>query len=120
MIIWGWGKVTRKAIGQVYQRTCSYCNRTEIWQLYLIRTWFTLFFIPIIPYSRKYCIACPSCGSYVELTKEQFEQIKHDITGAANGANSQNVEDSLRYAGKTETQINYLKQMEEANKQVNQ
>ncbi len=30
MIIWGWGKVTKKIIGAVFERTCNYCNTDEV------------------------------------------------------------------------------------------
>jgi hypothetical protein len=116
MIIWGWGKVTKQVVGSVFERTCNYCNRTEVWKLYVMRTWFTLFFIPIIPYSKKYCIGCPKCGSYMELAAEEFEKIKLEISGNSNITSIGVVEDSVKYAGKTETQISYLKQMEEVNK----
>lgn len=43
MIIWGWGKVTKKIIGAVFERTCNYCNTDEVWNLCVVRTWFTLF-----------------------------------------------------------------------------
>ncbi|ERI91738.1 hypothetical protein HMPREF1982_02781 [Clostridiales bacterium oral taxon 876 str. F0540] len=118
MIIWGWGKVTKKIIGPVFQRSCSYCNSTETWNLCIVRTWFTLFFIPIIPYRKKYCIACPNCWSYIELTEEQFEEMKLAISSKTDngGSISQTyADDNSKYAGKTETQINYLKQMEEYN-----
>ncbi|EJO5346742.1 zinc-ribbon domain-containing protein [Clostridium botulinum] len=116
MIIWGWGKVTKKIIGAVFERTCNYCNKDEVWNLCVVRTWFTLFFIPIIPYKKQYCIACPNCWSYIELTQEEFEKIKMDIKSSYN-TNEKIVSDNIKYAGKTETQINYLKQMEEyANK----
>ncbi|WP_053955020.1 zinc-ribbon domain-containing protein [Inediibacterium massiliense] len=113
MIIWGWGKVTRKIIGAVFQRSCSYCNSAEIWNLCIVRTWFTLFFIPIIPYRKQYCIACPRCGSYIELTKDEFEQMKMDISSSSDHMNQNPVSDNIKYGEKTETQINYLKQMEE-------
>jgi len=48
-VIWGWGKQTRKVVGKVGNRMCNYCNVESIWQLVIVRTWFTLFFIPIIP-----------------------------------------------------------------------
>lgn len=115
MIIWGWGKVTKRFLGAVFSRTCSYCNRTEAWQLCVLRIWFTLFFIPIIPYKKAYCITCPNCGSYIEITKEQFEKIKLDIT-SSQSMPSEEVPDSIKYQGKTEVQINYLKQMEKSNK----
>ena len=117
MIIWGWGKVTRKFIGGVFQRTCSYCNQTSVWRLCITRTWFTLFFIPIIPYRKTYQIACPSCGSYIQLTQDQFEKMKLQIQASKSNDSLQNdIADNLKYEGKTETQINYLKQMEEYNK----
>ncbi|MBD7910732.1 MULTISPECIES: zinc-ribbon domain-containing protein [Clostridium] len=112
MLIWGWGRVTKRSIGPVFQQTCSYCNTTSIWKLYVIRTWFTLFFIPIIPYSKRYCVACPSCGSYIKLNKQQFQEMKLAIDTATN---SRNIEDNLKYQGKTETQISYLKEMEKLN-----
>ncbi len=115
MIIWGWGKVTKKIIGAVFERSCNYCNSTEIWNLCIIRTWFTLFFIPIIPYRKKYCIACPKCWSYIELTEEEFQKFKMAIASSnnINNISHNSVSDNIKYTGKTETQINYLKQMEE-------
>lgn len=113
MIIWGFGKVTKKVLGRLMVRSCSHCNTISSWELCLMRTWFTLFFIPIIPYSRKYCIVCNNCGSYIELTKEEFLKYK---VALESGENQGEVTDSIKYQGKTETQINYLKQMEEAKK----
>lgn len=90
MIIWGWGKVTKKVIGVVFNNTCNYCNTTSGWKLCLIRTWFTLFFIPIIPYKKVYAICCPNCGSYINLTEDQFLKLKYDIQNARLGSISQN------------------------------
>lgn len=116
MIIWGWGKITKKFIGSAFYRTCNHCNTTQSWQLCIIRTWFTLFFIPIIPYKKRYCVTCPNCGSYIELTAQQFEEMKSSIMNGSSNANSFAMEDSMKYQGKTEAQINYLKQMEEFNR----
>jgi hypothetical protein len=116
-IIWGFGKKTKKYIGGVMHRSCNYCNQTSIWQLCIVRTWFSLFYIPIIPYSRLYCVICPNCGSYIELTAEQFEKIKLDIKNAKSKSDAaKHVEDRIKYEGKTETQINYIKETEEARK----
>lgn len=120
MIIFGWGKTTKKFVAQVFEKTCSYCNTTEIWRLCIVRTWFTLFFIPVIPYKTAHCIICPKCGSYIPLTKEQFEQFKLDLSRSSapsNGIPASSIESDLKYSGKTETQTNYLKQMEEFNNQ---
>lgn len=125
MIVFGFGKVTKKVVGLVFERACQYCNSTHLWQLCIIRTWFTLFFIPIIPYSKRYCVVCPNCGSFVELTEAQFEEMKLSVnTGKSQSEGftkegepfgkepNREVPDHIKYAGKTQTQINYLKEME--------
>lgn len=114
-ILFGFGKQTRKVVGVVGSRTCSFCNTTSDWQLCILRTWFTLFFIPVIPYDKSYNISCPKCKSYRELTKEEFESVKKQI-----GSNTQpaDISDAFKYPGKTATQIEYLKQMEEIQKKT--
>lgn len=107
MIIWGWGKVTKKFFGAVMQKQCGYCNNISNWQLCIMRTWFTLFFIPVIPYSKKYGIVCPNCGAYIEISKAEFDRIKMELQGEKGI-------DDYKYQGKNETQVNFLKTMEEA------
>lgn len=109
-ITWGFGKITRKVVGTVGSRTCNYCNTNSMWQLCIIRTWFTLFFIPIIPYSTKYCISCPNCQSYVALSKEEFEKFRNNVQS---DSGVYIMTDEIKYRGKNAAQINYLKQMEE-------
>lgn len=105
------------------EKSCGYCNDTTIWQLCLIRTWITIFFIPVIPYKRTYSIMCPRCNSYIEIDKEKFYELKAAIEIQRNRppVNSSSFEpkanevpDSIKYAGKNETQVEYLKCMEEA------
>lgn len=112
-IIFGFGKKTRKVVGGVGTKTCNFCNTQSVWQLCIIRTWFTLFFIPVIPYEKYYCISCPNCKSYLKLTKEDFEQIERRLLP---GNSNESLSDAIKYRGKTEAQINYLKQMEEIEK----
>jgi hypothetical protein len=73
MIIFGWGRQTIKNYGFVFKNRCSNCNNEDYWHLLRIRTWFTLFFIPVIPYEEKYFLRCPVCekGIYIENNKEQ-------------------------------------------------
>lgn len=79
MIIWGWGKITRSLKGQVFEKICGHCNTVSVWRLCVKREWFTLFFIPIIPYKTTYCIECPNCKSYIELTKDKFREVHQAI-----------------------------------------
>lgn len=119
MIILGFGKITKKTLGEVFQKTCPQCNTTDTWQLCILKTWFTLFFIPIIPYKSTYCIACPKCGGFIQLTKEQFEKISFNLLNVGEKSSDDDTEDILstlsetdKYRGKTETQINFLKELD--------
>ena len=71
MIIYGWGRQTRKNYGVAFRQTCGHCGKEDYWRLMRIRTWFTLFFIPIIPYSTEFFLHCPICerGSYLDRTQ---------------------------------------------------
>jgi hypothetical protein len=44
-----------------------------------VRSWFTLFFIPIIPYRVRHMMMCTTCGGNVELDAERMAQAKHVI-----------------------------------------
>jgi hypothetical protein len=79
MIIWGFGKVIKSIKGEVMEKDCQYCNTISMWRLSRNITWFTLYFIPIIPYRVTYCIECPRCGSYIEISKEKFVLIRDEI-----------------------------------------
>ncbi len=99
MLIFGFGHRTVKDFGTVGKDHCKHCNNNVDMHKLRVTTWFTLFFIPLIPYRTIYLIACPICNNAVQVSKEEF--------------NSTNVTEHDIYAGKTETQINYLKQMDE-------
>ncbi len=40
---------------------CPRCHNISRWPLIRYTSWFCLFFIPVIPYSRKYFERCPVC-----------------------------------------------------------
>ncbi len=75
-IIFGWGRQIIKQIGITFKNFCSHCNNEEYWILTRITTWFTIFFIPIIPYSIKYFLSCPVCKYGLTLDQKQLEEIK--------------------------------------------
>ena len=72
-VIFGWGHTTTKGLGPVEELQCGNCHNTEFWNLQKTSEWFTLFFIPIFPYSTKYLKFCPICKAYVNITKEEFD-----------------------------------------------
>lgn len=74
-IIWG-ARNTVKDFGPVLEYLCDHCNNTDYWKLIRTIRWFTLFYIPIIPYSVKYFVICPTCEYGVELDSKKFEGMK--------------------------------------------
>ena len=52
-----------KILGQTVAYSCARCNNIALFNVVRIRKWFTLFWIPIFPYSSKYYMVCPVCGS---------------------------------------------------------
>lgn len=76
MIIFGWGYQTIKNIGPAFKRLCSHCNNEQYWNLNRIITWFTLFFIPLIPYKVQNHLSCPVCQYGLSLTLDQISKIK--------------------------------------------
>lgn len=80
MIIYGWGKQTHKHIGIVFKRACGNCGNEEYWKLTRTITWFTLYFVPLVPYSIKHLLSCPVCEYGFFLTSEQTAEVKTLVT----------------------------------------
>jgi hypothetical protein len=70
-ILFGWRKM-QKLYGKVFTQSCGHCSNESDWYLAAITTWFTLFFIPIIPMSTERYLICSICKDEKELTKEEF------------------------------------------------
>jgi uncharacterized protein (DUF983 family) len=71
-IIFGWGRQTRTEFGSTMLIQCPHCNNTKFWDLIKLRTWFTLFFIPLIPYSSEVLLVCPVCAHGLGLDDSQM------------------------------------------------
>jgi hypothetical protein len=65
--IFGWGHRTIKNFGDTLVQKCPICSHTSYLSLVRTRDWFTLFFIPVIPYETKYFLECPFCKNAFEL-----------------------------------------------------
>ena len=76
MLIYGWGKTTKKDFGDTYPITCSNCGNETFLKLSRIKTWFTLFFIPIIPYRSKHYLSCKVCDRGFEVKRKLVKQAK--------------------------------------------
>ncbi|PYG85627.1 zinc ribbon family protein [Ruminiclostridium sufflavum DSM 19573] len=135
--IFGWGHQTVKNHGPVKVFHCEHCNNDKVWILHSRKTWFTLFFIPVIPYSSEHLLFCPICHHGVRLDNEKFNELRliaecnteligkkiteeqhaQRIEKIASDINSNNVNSNIY--PKTETQLNYIRQMNEINNQKN-
>ena len=73
MIIWG-TRTMKKILGLTNAFQCYNCNNAGQFHIVRLARWFTLFWIPIFPFSMKYFIACPVCDVGKELPKEQALQ----------------------------------------------
>ena len=75
MIIFGWGKKIRRQAGQSGPYRCKHCHNLSWWPLYVVITWFTFFFVPVIPYRKEHVMICGVCGNGIKLDKEKFKEL---------------------------------------------
>jgi hypothetical protein len=74
--LFGWGHQTTKDYGPAVPMTCPNCRNNAYWHLLHIRVWFTLFFVPVIPYESKHYLLCEICSRGMELNGEQITKAK--------------------------------------------
>ena len=68
-------KSKQKNLGIVGNFECSRCNNVSEWSLMHTQQWFTLFWIPIFPISKKHeYMQCPICGQGYEVPKDLEEK----------------------------------------------
>lgn len=106
-LLFGFGKKTVKGYGSEEVILCQRCNNAKQWQYRKTKTWFTLFFIPVIPYQTSYEKVCPICGNSVTLSKDDFYGGVEEIQVIEGQTKSE----ASRYKGMTKTQVNYRKEV---------
>ena len=72
MIIFGF-RTSPKVEGMMKNK-CPGCKKQALLRVVRIPTWFTLFFIPVIPLGNKVALECTKCGSAYELKNEAKEK----------------------------------------------
>ena len=55
---------------------CSHCGRQTVHSAFTLRNWFTLFFIPLIPFGKKHQIACNVCGCRLNAVRDLKAQLQ--------------------------------------------
>lgn len=76
IVIFGWGHRTTKELGQKTLMYCPNCRNDRWWHLISYKTWFTLFFIPVIPYESKHLLYCGLCSHGVEIKRNKINEAK--------------------------------------------
>ncbi|WP_399886906.1 zinc-ribbon domain-containing protein [Streptomyces sp. BBFR51] len=64
---------------------CGRCGNPSAHTLRKRVTKFTLFFVPLFPFSTKYATQCTFCGAEQQVTKEQAEQLQAQDAGGQGG-----------------------------------
>lgn len=77
LTIIGFGKTTSDDLGETGQeQQCVWCFVNVYYHLILVRTWFTYYFIRLIPYHSEYQIVCPACAQGVRISGEEVRAAK--------------------------------------------
>ncbi len=70
MLIFGFGKKTFKVLGETEKKVCKKCNNERKFKYIEEKTWFSLFFLPVIPYKTRKLFICPVCSMGFEVKGE--------------------------------------------------
>lgn len=67
----------RRTVGQHWQGLvkCPYHGNWALWSGLRIRRWFTLFFIPVIPFWSDWIAKCDACGYAVKFPHSEWKAI---------------------------------------------
>jgi len=74
-VIFGWGNAYEKVLAQFQLEKCEACNNTINMLLVRQRVWFSVFFIPVIPYSITYYVLCPICEEGYVIKRREAKEI---------------------------------------------
>lgn len=81
-----WGFRTRTKILARLLLVCHACSKPASQAVAQRVRWFTLFFIPLIPFNRKHLMQCAMCGHVSQVTKEDAARLVQSATEPATPA----------------------------------
>ncbi|MFW0792572.1 zinc ribbon domain-containing protein [Gordonia sp. CPCC 205515] len=85
MIIFGSRTTTAFLAALIFQ--CAFCHSPAAQRLFRVRSWFTLFFLPIFPFGHgNYQMTCSYCGQASTLSRENAERFVADAHAQQHGA----------------------------------
>lgn len=76
LIIWG-SRSMDKTLGETERSyECQNCHNVSHYRIFSRKEWFTLFWIPIFPFSSTHYISCPVCNFGKKIKKQEaLEQL---------------------------------------------
>jgi hypothetical protein len=72
--IFGWGRTTQRIVQNVMVLLCANCHNVATWHALRRKTWFTFFFVPIIPYKTYSFLYCSVCNRGFVLSGDEFSK----------------------------------------------
>ena len=60
---------------------CGLCHTPAAQAVTRVRTFFSLFFIPVVPLANHYRTTCTMCGQSVKITKEHADHLVASVPG---------------------------------------
>lgn len=66
-------KVREKDYGPSYPLNCPHCDNEVYYHAYKWRSWFHIFWIPLIPWTSHKELVCPICQAGFELERSAFK-----------------------------------------------
>ena len=72
-IIYG-SRSRNRVMGQM-QNACPQCKKEGFQTVVRSRRWFTLYFIPLFPFSKKTSVHCNLCGFQYEMDNQQADSL---------------------------------------------
>lgn len=103
---------TVKKYGFIHKYFCTECSNEVNAILMRITDWYTLLIIPIWPMYRKYVIYCPKCQAVKQIEEDEFKRLVTKFKQT-----DKRVILDETFEGKTHTQINYLREMDQIRKE---
>ena len=117
MSVFGWNCKKLQNFGPIKREKCNNCGNEATFQLQKMTTYITLFEFPIIPYRINYLLVCPICKNYQEIESSEFYEFVDHIQSKKEAENpmisSDNYVTQNGSIYRTETQLNFIKQMKE-------
>lgn len=74
-VIVGFGRRKKRDFGEITQVRCPRCNNEVLYHLTRTLTWFTLYFIPILPYRSERRLECPICSHGMRVLRNEVEAL---------------------------------------------